>query len=344
MENKKVLVGLSGGVDSSVSAYLLRKDGYEVEGVYMKLHNASKQYHEKNIKIVSKVADFLGIKYTILDLSDQFKKEVYDYFVQSYIDGITPNPCIKCNKTIKFGALFEYMKSVGASYLATGHYAKTDGKYIYEADDKSKDQSYFLAQINKDVIPHLIFPLSIYTKEKIKQIASDIPQLEKLANQKESQEICFVEGEYTEILEKHTNIDMPGTTLDENGKEVGTHKGYMHYTIGKRRGFYVHGAHDPHYVLSTNHINNTITVGKKDALEVNSVDIKNLSMFIYKTNFECGVKLRYRSKKLSCKVTIDKDIAHIKLLEPSFGVAPGQFAVFYENDKVIGSGIIIKSA
>ena len=147
MSKQKVMVGMSGGIDSSVTAYILQKDGYEVEGVYLKLHNRTDGYHEKNLEYIEGVAKFLNIKYHVLDLADEFTKEVYDYFVDSYLQGTTPNPCVKCNRQIKFGAMLDFAKSQGANFLTTGHYAKTDGKFFYEADDKTKDQSYFLSQV-----------------------------------------------------------------------------------------------------------------------------------------------------------------------------------------------------
>ncbi len=343
-KKQKVIVGLSGGVDSSVSAYLLQQQGYEISGVYMKLHNAIEGYHEKNISAGKKVANFLNIEYEVLDLTKEFEKEVYDYFVNSYIDGTTPNPCVKCNRTIKFGALYDYAMSKNADFLATGHYAKTDGEFIYCADDKTKDQSYFLGQIDKKVIPKLIFPMSTYTKDEIRKIGEQIPALKEIASQKDSQEICFVENEYTDILQKHTNIDLQGKTLDKDGNEVGHHKGYMHYTIGKRRGFYVHGAHEPHFVLAQDPKNNTITVGKKADLAVRNVQVDNLNMFIDDNEFECGVKLRYRSQMIPCKVKIQDDKATIELLEDAIGVASGQAAVFYDDQKVLGSGWIIKTS
>jgi tRNA-specific 2-thiouridylase len=340
---QKIIVGMSGGIDSSVTAYLLQKDGYEVEGLYMKLHDTVDGYHEQNIKNITKVCDHLDIKYHILDIRDKFKKEVYDYFVNSYIEGITPNPCVKCNKTIKFGAMIDKMKELGGDFLATGHYASSDGEFIYCAKDKYKDQSYFLAQVSKEALKYMMFPMSKYTKEYIVNMAKELPFLSDIAKQKESQEICFVPNVYTEILQKHTNIDLPGITLDKEGNEIGTHKGYMHYTVGKRKGFYVHGAHEPHFVISQDKKNNTITVGKKDELYVNAVEIDNLNMFINDSEFKAQVKLRYKSNSVECNVIVKNNIAVIELQEKVFGVALGQVAVLYDDCKVVGSGYIINT-
>lgn len=341
MSKQKVMVGMSGGIDSSVTAYMLQKEGYEVEGVYLKLHNRTDGYHEKNLEYIKDVTDFLGIKYHILDLADKFSKEVYDYFVDSYLTGTTPNPCVKCNKQIKFGAMLDFAKEHGANFLATGHYAKTDGEFFYEADDKTKDQSYFLSQVNKEALKYMMFPLSTYKKEDILKFGAKLDvAYKKITEKRESQEICFVETVYTDIIKKHANIDQEGDVLDQNGNIVGKHKGFAHYTIGKRRGFTVKGAQEPHFVTKLNPKNNTIIVGKKEALEVNEVVGNNLNMFIEEKEFSCNVKLRYRSVSTPCKVKIENEKAYIILEESAFGVASGQLAVFYDGQKVIGSAWI----
>lgn len=338
---KKVMLGMSGGIDSSVTAYLLQKEGYEVEGIYLKLHNRTDGYHEANLSYIDGVAKFLGIKYHILDLTKEFSKEVYDYFVNSYLDGSTPNPCVKCNRNIKFGAMLDFALKNGASYLATGHYATTDGEFFYEADDKSKDQSYFLSQIKKEALKYMMFPLSKYKKEDIIKLGANLDvTYKKITEKNESQEICFVETVYTDVIKKHTNIDMEGDVLDEAGNIIGKHKGYAHYTIGKRKGFTVKGALEPHFVTKLNPQNNTIVVGKRAALEVNKVIGNQLNMYIDDKKFSCGVKLRYRSTTTPCKVEIINQKAIISLDEPAFGVANGQLAVFYDNNKVIGSAFI----
>ncbi|WP_419768314.1 tRNA 2-thiouridine(34) synthase MnmA [Arcobacter sp.] len=340
-EIKKVMVGMSGGIDSSVTAYMLQKDGYEVEGVYLKLHNRTDGYHEKNLAYIKDVADFLSLKYHILDLTDKFTAEVYDYFVDSYLEGTTPNPCVKCNRQIKFGAMLDFAKEHGANYLATGHYAKTDGEFFYEADDKTKDQSYFLSQVPKEALPYMMFPLSTYKKEDIIKFGAQLDSAYKRITEKnESQEICFVETVYTDVVKKHAKIDLPGKVLDEKGNVVGVHKGYAHYTIGKRRGFTVNGAHEPHFVTKLNPKDNTIVVGKKEALEVNNVIADNLNMFIDDKELDCTVKLRYRTASTPCEIKIEDDKVNISLKEPVFGVATGQLAVFYDKQKVIGSAWI----
>lgn len=335
----KILVAMSGGVDSTVTAYKLQKEGHEIEGVYMKLH-ADTLAHEENIRKVKKVADFLGIKYHVLDLQEKFNDFVYNPFVSTYKNGLTPNPCVLCNRNIKLGALLDFTKELGMDKLATGHYIQIKDGLLTEAVDDTKDQSYFLANVKKESLEFIEFPLGDMLKSDVKEFASTIEVLKEFSTQKESSEICFVPDTYTEILKKHMDIDKPGNVLNTKGEVVGEHKGYMHYTIGKRKGFTVRGAHDPHYVLSINAKDNEIVVGLKEDLNVKAFKIKDINMFIDDLDFECSVKIRYRSPKTQCSVHVDGTNATVKLYEDVQGLAAGQMAVFYRNNQVVGGGWI----
>jgi len=336
----KVLVGMSGGVDSTVVAILLQEMGYEVEGVYMKMHDDEAKNQDSYQK-AQRVASYLGIELHHLNVQQEFAKDVYEYFVNSYKKGLTPNPCVVCNKTIKFGKMIEFADSLGIEKVATGHYLKSDGKYIYMAKDRSKDQSYFLAKIDKNVVPRLIFPLGDWDKSDVKAYGQKIEILKDIATQKESSEICFVDNTYEEILQKHMDIDIPGDTLDTNGNVVGHHKGYMHYTIGKRRGFFVNGAHEPHYVVDINPQNNQIVVGTKEKLEVKEFEIEDISLFDNMQEFDASVKIRYRTQAIPCKVTIKQDKGKVELYESVYGLAHGQIAAFYDGDRLLGGATII---
>lgn len=337
----KIMVAMSGGVDSTMTAKFLQEAGHEVQGCYMMLHQKP-GYHEENIRKVKKVGEYLGIKVHILDLQDKFNEYVYDPFVRLYKEGKTPNPCALCNKFIKLGALLDFAKANGCEKLATGHYVQVVDGFITCAKDPSKDQSYFLAQVPKDVLKDVIFPLGDKFKKDIKELARGVKVLEEFATQAESSEICFVENTYIEVLNKHYNTNLPGNVVGKDGNIIGRHQGYMHYTIGKRRGFEVFGAHEPHFVIKINAEKNEIVVGTKDDLAQKVVELENVNLFIDEDKFECETKIRYRSPKLEAFAEVDKasKTAKLTLNQNALGVAQGQLCVMYEGDRVIASGFI----
>jgi tRNA-specific 2-thiouridylase len=338
----KVLIGMSGGIDSTISALLLKEKGYEIEGLYMKLHS-NPGYHEIHLERAKKAANFVGMPLHVLDLQDTFNDKVFKPFIDTYADGKTPNPCALCNRNLKFGEMVKFADEIGADFVATGHYIKTDGKYFYEADDDTKDQSYFLFYVDKKILPRLLFPLGERKKSDIKNLASSVEGLESFASQGESNEICFVDTVYTDVLKDYVDVDKVGEVLDLDGKVVGEHKGYMHYTIGKRRGFSVKGAHEPHYVVDINPKTNQIIVGKRDKLACNSVVLTDLNLYTDEKEFDTTVKLRFRTRAVPCHVQIKDDKAYVELKESVFGVATGQAAVFYDNKRLQGGGWIEKN-
>jgi len=336
---KKILVAMSGGVDSTVVSYLLKNQGFHIEGVYMKLFD-DEPYHEKNLHNIELVTEFLGINYHILDLRDEFKKEVYENFVNTYKKGETPNPCVICNRKIKLGKLHEFAMQKGFDYLATGHYAKIEDGKIVSAKDPSKDQSYFLSNVKRDVLKSVLFPLGDMPKSEVKEIAKNIKVLESIAKQKESSEICFVPNSYLDILQNHFDTYQDGNVINQKGEVIGHHFGYMRYTIGQRKGFRLKKAHEPHYVLKIIPEKNQIVVGKKDELLQKEFFVKDLNLFedFDKDVIDCEVKIRYRSPKTGCKLYIKE--GRVVLNEKGSGITPSQVAAFYDGDRIIGSGLI----
>ncbi|GLH59384.1 tRNA 2-thiouridine(34) synthase MnmA [Helicobacter ailurogastricus] len=344
----KIAVLMSGGVDSSYSAYLLKQAGHALLGVYLKLHGKEEK-HAHYIKNCEAVAKFLNIPFEVVDFQEAFKEKVYQAFIDTYKSGQTPNPCALCNPLMKFGLGLEFALSRGCEKIATGHYARLQEVQgvlrIKEAHDLSKDQSYFLYALPQRAIDALIFPLGDLLKSEIKPKAlAAMPFLGDLQSYKESQEICFVEKSYIDTLKEHVKVDCEGVVRDLSGQAVGTHKGYMHYTIGKRKGFSVKGAHTPHFVVGIDASKNEIIVGEKADLAVSNIEAQNKSLPKHFKKGEYLVKVRYRSTPTKAQVRLEGATIKATFDAPVYGVALGQALVIYEGDCVLGGGIITKSA
>lgn len=336
----KIALLMSGGIDSSYSAYLLKNEGHEVVGIYLKLHDDDSK-HAINIANIEKVSRHLGIETHVIDAKALFKEHVYDYFVRSYEQGRTPNPCAFCNPRMKFGFAFEKAMELGCEKIATGHYARVKNDRIQEAFDMSKDQSYFLFGLKKEVIEKIVFPLGTMKKEAIKPVALEkLPWLGTLESYKESQEICFVTDTYIDILKKHLNVDQKGLIKDTEGKVIGEHKGYMHYTIGKRKGLTIGGAHEPHFVVGIDAKTNTVIAGKKEELLQKRVVAQNFSLPDDFKEGIYGVKVRYRSPQAKAHVKLENNTIIAELEEGAYGIASGQALVVYQDDLVLGGGWI----
>ena len=342
---KKVALLMSGGIDSSYSAYLLSKD-YDVCGIYLKLHNKEEKnnFYINRCALVSKK---LKIEFHVIDLQEEFKSIIYDYFVESYKEAKTPNPCAMCNPNIKFGLGLQKALELNCDYIASGHYARIKNikgvNYIQEALDKTKDQSYFLFGISKEAKDKLIFPLGEKTKEEVKKEAfSAMPWFGALEEYKDSQEICFVDKDYIKTISKDVNVEKEGDILDREGNVVGKHRGYMQYTIGKRKGLEMHKSNAPSYVLEINPKNNTLVVGDKNDLAKREIIANVMSL----DNFEDGnynVKVRYKSNSINANIKLENNKIKATLLENIYGVASGQALVIYRDDIVLGGGFIESS-
>ncbi len=351
MENKKVLLGMSGGVDSSVSALLLKERGYEVIGTTLELFAGSSCCNIDTYLDAKNVCSQLGIPHFTFDYKKEFREKVIDDFIECYSNCKTPNPCIECNKYMKFGVMYEKAKELGCNYIATGHYAKTEysEKYKRWVLKKSKagrkDQSYVLWNIPKDLIEHVIFPLSDFeAKEEIRKIARDNNL--KVANKPDSEDICFVpDGNYKRFLEENSDIKPKiGDIVNLNGKVLGKHKGLYHYTIGQRRGLGISNK-TPLFVLGFNKDKSQVIVGEEKDLYKKEIEVKDINLLLFdkiEGKLEVNVKTRYSAKE--AKATIyqeNDDIIKIIFDEPQRAITPGQSAVFYIDDIVVGGGKII---
>lgn len=344
----RVVVAMSGGIDSSVCAYLLKKSGYDVIGVF--LQNGIKAVKQNLRSCCSiydaydarRTAEFLGIPFYAINFKPEFERLI-QYFVDEYNRGRTPNPCVLCNRDIKFGKLFEFANAIGADYIATGHYARIEDNLIKKAKDPLKEQSYMLALVKKEVLGRIILPLANMLKSQVRQIAREAGII--ISQKPDSQEICFVPGnDYTKLLYERTpEMIKDGNIVDTSGRVVGKHKGYQLFTIGQRRGLGLTLA-KPVYVLRIDPTTNTIVVGTDEELFHDRMVVQDMNWFIApKDHFRCTVKIRYRSKEVLADVkVIDKTTVEVKFRKPSRAITPGQIAVFFKGDTVIAGGTIAK--
>ena len=347
--NNRVLLGMSGGVDSSVSAIVLKEQGFEVIGITFiltDLQKNNKEFFTDTTNLTKK----LSIKHLVIDLRKEFRATVIKYFVNEYAVGKTPFPCAWCNPRFKFLYLNEYAKEENCQFIATGHYTQikefNGKKFIYKGVDPDKDQSFFLWGLNKELVNKLIFPLGNYSKKQIREIAFENGFL-KLAKKKDSLGICFVEGEdYREFL-KNEGLNFPkGNFIDGDGKILGEHNGIINYTIGQRRGLGINLIF-PVFVSEIRLDANEIVLSKFNDLFREKVIIKNYQYIdIEEINkgFECSVKAHYRRNLTPCRINIfDEKRAEVTLLKSEAMIAPGQTTVFYEGDRLIGGGFIESS-
>jgi|TARA_B110000444_G_scaffold255859_1_gene291081 tRNA-specific 2-thiouridylase len=361
--NKRVVVAMSGGVDSSVAAAICAKAGYDVVGITLQLYNASATSKRRgaccagqDIQDAKRVADQIGIKHYVLDYEKIFKSEVIDEFAKSYQDGLTPLPCVRCNEKIKFRDLYNTAKELGASCLITGHYVSSkvlNGKRaLFRAKDDSKDQSYFLFTTTHEQLDYIRFPLGDLNKSETRDIAKDLGLL--VADKPDSQDICFVaDGHYSSVIKKlHPNAAEKGNIIDMHGNVLGEHNGIIHYTIGQRKGIGI-ATGEPNYVVKIDSIKKEITVGSRDNLSINEIKLNNINWIggsdlnsLPDNNLDMFVKVRSTSAPIPATLFNDDGEIKVRFVNPEYGVSPGQACVFYEDNKpmsrVLGGGWISK--
>ena len=350
MEKKRVLLGMSGGVDSSVSAVLLKEQGYEVVGTTLELFEGSNCANTDTFKDAKVICDALGIEHYGYDFKEEFKKYVITDFINCYANCKTPNPCIECNRYMKFGAMLRKAQELNCNYIATGHYAKTEYSEKYnrwvlkKSNAGKKDQSYVLWNIPKEILEFIIFPLADFeNKDQIREIAKD--RNLKVANKPDSEDICFIlDGNYKKFLEENSEIKpKQGNIVNRAGKILGRHTGLYNYTIGQRKGLGISNP-VPLFVLGFKASKNEVIVGEEQELYSKEVLVKNVNLLAVdeiKGEMEVEVKTRYSAKQSKAKISQVGECVKIVFEEPQRAVTPGQSAVFYVDDIVIGGGKII---
>ena len=364
LKNKTVAVGLSGGVDSSLAAWTLKQQGYDVVGITMstwdnsipnmpKIEGRSGCFgpnEDESIAEAQEIAKRMGIPHYTVPVSGEYSRQVLDYFRSEYRAGRTPNPCVRCNQTIKFGALLHTARQMGIhfDYFATGHYARLDFQspdkpFLYRATDISKDQSYFLSRLSMDQLSTVIFPLGGMIKEDVKKLAREL-DWNDYADKKESQD--FLEcGDYSVLFDESDNV--PGDFVDINGKVLGKHKGIIHYTIGQRKGLNIGGQPEPLFVVSIDAAQNRVVLGPRSVLQCNEVHAIKLNLMvdrdspILKKTLSAQIRLGHKGANAHITAIGNDDIS-VAFDEPQFASTPGQILVVYDGDGVVASGVIDK--
>ena len=355
----RVVVAMSGGVDSSVVAALMKQEGYDVTGITLKLYDDAKQSKEgrqccagQDILDAKRVSEIININHKILFYQKKFKSEVIDSFIDSYAAGETPIPCVQCNQTVKFRDLFKYAKELKADALITGHYVsrvQVNGHAnMYRAKDQNRDQSYFLFSTTQEQLDYLRFPLGEIDKSETRAIAEKLKL--NVASKPDSQDICFVpNGDYSSVIKKfRPESFQPGKILDLEGKQIGEHDGIINYTIGQRKGIKISSS-QPLYVININSEKNTVIVGSKENLEIKKLELRDVNILASKKelNEEVSIKVRSTGKLLKAKINFIDSRAIVEILDKETGISPGQACVIYSKDKfgdkVLGGGWIDKT-
>lgn len=335
-KRERVLIGLSGGVDSIVSAYLLREQGFEVLGITFILHS------KHDLERVRRLAEKLKIELIELDLSSNFEKGVINYFLEEYAKGRTPNPCAICNRHIKFLELDKQASLLGADYIATGHYARVSRNplKLMKGKDPKKDQSYFLSLVKPEILKRALFPLGEMTREEVLEIAKSL-NIDNIVNPKGSQDICFIEDSFRNFIKKALRDRLKkGIIRDSSGKVLGEHEGIALYTIGQRRRLNI-ATGKRQYVIALDPERNEVILGNPEDLLKEEFTVKEVNWLINEAKLEGEIKIRYHTPPSKAIVLpIEKDRVKVILKEPIFAVTPGQLATFYIEDQVAWGGII----